>query len=147
MRTSDRVALTIALGMLVAVFCLLFYYASRMGGDRRKAELVSLECSMWMIYDRATLRGKAPTPSTVDSNQISAVIHSEGTERLGGLPSFVNPKDVFLPTKSIPVPSRELLFAVQVNKNTMYGIDGSRNFRIVSPSEFQKWPHASLLNR
>jgi hypothetical protein len=118
-----------------------------MGGDRRKAELVSLECSMWMIYDRATLRGKAPTLSMVDSNQISTVIHREGTERLDGLPSFVNPKDVFLPTKSIPVPSRELLFAVQTDKHAVYGIDGNRNFRIVSPSEFQKWPHAPLSSK
>ena len=129
---SNNIAIAFSVGILLAVFCFLFYYAKMMGGDQRKAKLYSVQFSMQMVYDKALEKN---TGSSLNSNDISTVIRNEG------LPSFVNAKGIFLSSKSVPLPSHELLLAVQTDTNTIYGIDASRQFRIIGSNEFREWPY------
>jgi hypothetical protein len=135
-----------AVGVILAVVGFLFYWAKSMGGNQQKAKIYSLQFSMQLVYDKTTLRRKTPSRYVVDSNEISAVVRNDQRRGMEFLPRFVNCDEIFLSANSVPVPSADLLFAVRMDDNSIYGIDGSRHFRLVNSNEFRTWAHVPLLN-
>lgn len=115
-----------------------------MGGDRQKSMVYSLQFGMQSFYDAVAIGDEMSARSFVDPSDMVAVLQNPGASRLEFLPSFIRRDQVFLSAKSVFIQSPELLLAVRLNENAIYGIDASRKFRKIDLAEFQSWAHVPL---
>lgn len=125
----------------VILVCCIVIFAIRSGQIHRQVLTSSVQYGLEYVYDRCvdTNRPTRVDPSTIVSELISP---AQGVTPY--LPSFVAPSNVLVSSGSVPIPSDQVLFAVEMPSGTAYGITGRRVTRAMDTRDIRQWIHRRL---
>ena len=114
----------------------------RSGRFHRNLMISSVKTGLGSLYDRALESGAATGDSQVSPEEMKKLLSDR--KRHSILPSFVLDSNVLIPRQTIEVGSSNLFCVIRLNDDRCFGLDARRNFRAVSPTELNSWPHQSL---